>query len=232
MRTLLALALFLALCGCQVVVGNGQLTTTPREVPAFRRLSVSDALNVTATTGARGVAVSADENLQSYIEVLVEGDVLVIRARRGVSLSSKTPIQATVSNNLLEAVDASGASNVTANVTPVETLRVSASGSSHVTLNGVSSTTVVADASGSSDSTFTGAASTAELSGSGSSDLRLRDLTLGSATIHLSGSSTLWAQISGSVSGDASGASSAFITGTPTSSVQLSGSSKLTTGEQ
>ncbi len=232
MRSLLLSALLFALTGCQAVVGNGQLTSSTREVTPFRTLSVSNSLNATLTRGARAVEVRADENLQPYIEAFVEGETLVLRARPGVSLSSRNPMQVTIANELLEAVNASGASNVTADLTPVETLRVGASGSSHVILAGVSSTRVEVDASGASDVTLTGSASDGRLSGSGSSNLLLGGLTLSTAEIHMSGSSNLRARISSSVTGDASGSSDVLITGTPTTSVALSGGSNLVTGAQ
>ncbi len=229
MRTLILLPSVLLLA-CGQVNGNGNVTTTTREVTSFRKLRVADALNATVTTGARSVTVRTDENLQGLIESVIEGDALVLRLPPGTGIGSSTALEVTVVNEVVEGVDASGAANVIATATAIPTFAVSASGSSTVSITGVSSDAVDVSASGSSDVTLAGSAMTGQLNASGSSNLSLRDLPLDSAVIALSGASTLHGRVATSLSGSASGASNAFITGNPSSTVGLSGSSNVTLG--
>jgi len=222
----------LLLAGCQAVVGSGVSTTSSREVPAFRRVSVASGITATIATGSRAVAIRADENLQSLIETVVEGDTLSVRVRPLVWLSVHGPLEATIANDVIEGLDASGAASITAALTPVDTLRVTASGGSTVSASPVAATSVRLDASGGSQITLAGAATGGTAVASGGSDLGLRQLPLESLTIELSGASDLHGRVSAVLAGSASGASTATIVGTPTSTVAVSGASRVITGAQ
>lgn len=228
----LPLAALLLLAGCQAVVGSGTVTTTSREVPAFRRVSVGSGIDATIATGARAVAVRTDDNLQPLVETVVEGDTLVVRLRPLTWVTVHGALEATIANDLLEGLDASGGATITSALTPVPTLAVTASGGSRITASPVASTTVRLEASGGSQVTLSGAASGGSAVASGGSDLQLRGLPLESLTIHLSGASDLQARVSGALAGSASGASTATIVGTPSSSVEVSGASRVVTGAQ
>lgn len=218
----------LVLAGCGVFVpGNGTFTTQPRTVGAFTKVEVGNAITATLSTGARSVTITTDENLQSYIEAVVEGDTLRLRVPTLTNLSSTRPFTATVVNDVFEGVHASGAAQVTGVATPATTYPVEASGAASVTLTGLSTTTLQVDASGASTVTLTGTATAATLHASGASGVDVRGVPLQSATIDVSGASSLKARVSATLGGSVSGASTALITGSPASTVSVSGASDL-----
>jgi hypothetical protein len=231
MNPRLALAALL-LSGCQAVVGSGRVTSTTRDVSAFRRISIASGITANATTGSRSVTIRTDDNLQDLVETVVEGDTLTVRLRPSVLLASRKELAADITNDLLEGVDASGGAHVTSALTPVGTLRVTGSGGSTIEASPVAATVISLDASGGSDLTLSGAATDGTVVSSGGSDVTIRQLPLDTLHVDISGGSTLAARVALTLSGDVSGGSTATIIGTPSSSVTTSGGSRVTTGAQ
>lgn len=229
MRTMLMLSLLaLSGCGLAFVSGDGRLESQEREVGAFRGVSVHSGLNALVTTGSRSVTVRTDANLQSLVETAVEGEVLQVRLKPGVTITHASALEVVVTNDVIEQVSASGGSHVTAGATPVASFPVDASGGSHVTVSGISATSLNATASGGSHLTVSGAATEAAVVGSGGSILDLRAVPLSTANVDLSGGSSLRATISSRVSGSLSGGSTATITGQPNhDTLSLSGGSAI-----
>jgi Putative auto-transporter adhesin, head GIN domain len=230
MRTSQLFAL-LSLCTLQAcgvgVFGNGKVATETRQVGAFKRISINSAVKATLTPGTRALTLRADDNLLPLLETVVEGDTLVIRTKAGEFIGHATALEATITNDVLEGVEASGAATVTGAATPATSFPISASGSSDVVLTGLSSTSLTINASGSSTVTVSGAAMTGAVTASGASDVHLRGVPLQSLQVDASGSSNVDAQVSGSLTGAASGASDIVIVGNPTDSVAVSGSSTV-----
>lgn len=229
MRTPLLLVCLAALTACQGVVGSGRVTTTTREVPAFRRLAIASGIKVHATPGPRALRVRADDNLQPLIETLVEGDTLLVRLNSQTVATSGT-MEAEISNDVLEALDASGGAHVTMTATPVGSFVLTASGGSFIDVTGLSSTDFTLDASGGSAVTLAGAATRGTANASGGSQLTLTQVPLESLTLAASGGSTITASVSGSLAGSVSGGSIVNIRGTPASTVESSGGSQVHLG--
>jgi hypothetical protein len=221
------LALALQACG-PLVSGNGAFTSEPRTVGAFKRVEVGNALVATLATGARSVTVNTDQNLQQYIEAVVEGDTLKLRVPPLTNLTSSRPLAVAVVNDLFEGVQASGAAEVTGPATPATPYVVGASGAAKVTLTGLSTTSLEVSASGASRVTLTGTATSATLGASGASIVDVKAVPLQTAAIDISGASTLKARVASTLSGSVSGASTALITGHPASTATPSGASTIT----
>jgi hypothetical protein len=229
MRTPGLLVCLAALTACQSVVGSGHVTTTTREVPAFRRLAIATGIKAHATTGTRALSLRADDNLQPLIETLVEGDTLLVRLKPQTVGASGT-MEVEISNDVFEALDASGGVHVTMTATPVGSFVLSASGGSLIDVTGLSSTDFTLDVSGGSVVTLAGAATRGTANASGGSQLTLTQVPLESLTIAASGGSTINASVSGSLAGSASGGSIVNIKGTPASTVDSSGGSQVHLG--
>jgi len=221
----LSIAVFTA--GCQSVAGDGTVSSEVRTVGAFRSLSVGSAITASIIPGSRSLTLRADENLLPLIETKVDGDTLVIDLAPGKRIDRFTTLQATITNDVLEGVTASGAAIVTGTATATTDFPLTISGASRTTIDSISSTSVTVDASGASAATLEGAATSAKLTGSGASSIDLRQLPVSTAQLELSGGSQLRAQVSSHVGGSLSGASSATIIGTPTVDVAQSGGSHL-----
>lgn len=215
MSRLLASALALSLFGCGgFVIGNGKLQTRTVELPAYSTLEVESAIEVDATIGPPSFSISADQNVMPFVETFVRDGVLVLRVQDGVMLDRAT-IRAVVSNDRFEGVSASGASRVTAPMTPTATIRLAASGASTLRLSGLESAVVQLEAAGASTITLSGQATSASLRASGASNVNGMGLFLESATVDVAGASTVRARVSKSISGDVSGASTLEVAGSP-----------------
>lgn len=231
MRTsLLSLAVLLSGCGPFFIAGNGNVTTSTREVGAFRKVEVSDNLRVRATRGPKQVTVKTDENLQSLVETVVEGDTLHVRLSPGTSVGLRGALEADVSNEALEGVEASGASHVTLAASAVDRFPLRASGSSTLVITDLTTTRVELDVSGSSDVTVSGAASTGHAIVDGASVVNLLGVPLGELGLEVAGSSTLRARVEGLVTGTVSGASTVALSGSPNNRLTTSGSATVTFG--
>jgi len=227
----------LLVCGlvfsaCQGVVPSGHVVTTTRVVPAFHQLSIASGIEATASNGPRELTIRADDNLQSFIETLVENDTLIVRLKPTTLVGSPRTMEAVISSDALEGLDASGGVHVTMTATPVIAFPLSASGGSVVSVSGLSSTTFSVDASGGSGVTITGEATRASVTASGGSHLVLTGVPLESLTVSASGGSSVTARVSGTLTGSASGGSTILIVGTPASTLDTSGGSQLHLGAQ
>jgi hypothetical protein len=225
------LCLLLTACGPGFVAGNGTVTTSTREVSAFRKISVASAVLARVHAGTRAVSLRTDENLQSLMEVVVEGDTLFIREKSpGVRSFNPTLMEADITNDVLEGVEASGASQVVGAATPVTSFPLTASGASTITLTDLSSTDFTLTATGASTVTLGGAATRATINAEGASTVDVRGVPLSALSVDASGASTVKARVSATLDGSVSGASLLSVTGTPTAQVVNSGASTVTLG--
>jgi hypothetical protein len=94
------------------VRGNGNFTTSERNVEGTDRIKVSDAIDVILLKGQPHIKVEADENLMPYIETKTENGWLVIRAKDDYDLSSKNRIVVYVTTPELSALKVAGSGKV------------------------------------------------------------------------------------------------------------------------
>ncbi len=222
--------LALSACNLSGIFPSGNVTTTTRDVPAFRRVSVSSAITLNGSPGARAVTIRANENLQDVIEAVVVGDTLTLRVKDSTLINGPLTMVATVSNDVFEGVSASGAATATVPATAVTTFPIDASGASTVEVTGVASSSVSVTATGASTVTVSGAATSATIRAEGASTVRAKGLPLTSLQVTATGASTAFGNVSGTLTGEATGASTVTITGTPTNTVSSTGASTVTLG--
>jgi hypothetical protein len=224
--TFVSLVLLLS-SGCTIIRGSGKDTTQTRELGAFRRLQVESGFEVTMTTGPRSVVVTTDDNVLEYVETLIENDTLVVRIRRGVTISTVSGLRATLSNDVLEGVEASGGARVTATATAAETWNASASGGSKMNLTGLSASKVNLEASGGSDVTLAGMTTELTVNASGGSVVNTGALSARRASIDFPGGSEGRLTVTETLTGSASGGSTVTVLGNPMTMVQTSGDSTV-----
>lgn len=229
-RTILSAALFLSLStltGCQFATGSGHITSENRDVPAFRKVDVASGITLHATTGSRSLKLTADDNLIGLVQTFVTGDTLHIQLKPTTVAPVLSTLNADVSNDLFEGIDASGGCLVDVTATSTDDFPITASGGSDVTITGLATNTVTMDASGGSTITLSGTAVSASAVSSGGSDLKLRGLPMQRLAVDASGGATVVARVSSSLTGSASGGSTVSIIGTPSSRLDVSGGSQL-----
>ncbi|HEY3449629.1 MAG TPA: DUF2807 domain-containing protein [Myxococcales bacterium] len=227
-RALLALGFALLLPACNFVSGSGKLATESKEVTAFSKVSVADAIHAVISTGPTSIRVTTDDNVIDYVDVAVQEGVLKIGVRDSAWIVASKGIEVRISTPELTAIDASGASRVEAQPPAGERFEAAASGASQVEISGLDSATLVAKGSGASTFTFTGAIDSLDLVLSGASSGCLSKLESAKASVNLSGASSAQIVASGSVSGALSGASNLEVAGAPQKrTLDISGESNV-----
>lgn len=115
---LIAFAATIVLASCEVrgsrrLRGNGNATSQVRSVGAFSKVDVSGPYDIVITQGATAsVRVDADENLQQYIEVVVNGDQLEIDTRDGINIRPRKDIKIYITAPLFHALSVTGSGDL------------------------------------------------------------------------------------------------------------------------
>ena len=238
--------------GCErlhILVGSGKTVNQDFSFTDFTRISAGGTFNVEVIQGAAySVNVTVDDNLQSYLEVTKDGDTLKVGMRKSYSYNS-THLKAVVTMPRLVVFDLSGVSkgsvsgfNLTddfilnvseasqANFTGmvVNKLTLDISGASRANGSVNASGNASLQASGASTITLSGKAVDADIESSGASTVNLTDFLVRDARVNVSGASNATVSATGTLSGDVSGASHLYYTGTPTlGSIHTSGASSV-----
>lgn len=205
----------LSLSACLVEVGNGEIVTQTRTVPAFSRVAVQSGLHATLSQGERSVAFITDQNLQTFLQAYVEDDTLVLRVVRNFSLQPTANLGVIVTNDVLEGLEVSGGAQVSANATPAADWSLTASGGSTVTLSQLQTQRLVIEASGGSRVTAFGLAPHLSATGSGGSQVNTEGTSAEDVIVQATGGSIFHVRASKSVSGAASGGSQVTVSGNP-----------------
>jgi hypothetical protein len=93
--------------------GNGNIISEERTVSNFRDLEVHGAFDVYLSQGdLKPVRIETDENLVPYVEIIQEGDKLVLRNRDNYNLDPSKKLIVHVMAPVYENIEVSGASNV------------------------------------------------------------------------------------------------------------------------
>src|ERR1051325_2345733 len=121
-KALSILSLFICsalFANAQHIKGNKTVVTQARNVSAFTELEISGVGDVTLKQGDReGVTITTDENLQSYIETINEGNKLTVRTKEHSSINStKLDIEITVKDLALMKVSGTGEVTTTSPLT-------------------------------------------------------------------------------------------------------------------
>lgn len=219
----------LALSACVIQVGNGQIGTQQRTVSAFSKVSVASGIRATIAHGERAVKLTADENLQTFLQVYVEGGTLIVRKLPNFTLNPTGDIVAEITNPLLVGLDVSGGSHVSADATEAVEWNLNVSGGSTVAVSRVEATQLIANASGGSHVSVFGLVPGVRIAASGGSQVDTDGVAAEDVTVDASGGSILHVRASKSAQGDASGGSQVTVAGNPlTRAITTSGGSRVT----
>lgn len=173
--------------------GSGKEASDTRPVADFEAIAVADSIDLVVRQGAReALVLSGDDNLLPLVETVVEdrsrGRTLVIRLRRGESVSSRRPIKATVDVVRLQALALAGAGRAAVGSLKTPSLRLSMAGSGDARLDGLTADALEVRVSGSGSVQGAGTAGLVKLTIAGSGDVNLEPLTADDVTISIAGS--------------------------------------------
>ncbi|MGE3468087.1 MAG: head GIN domain-containing protein [Pyrinomonadaceae bacterium] len=183
------------------VKGSGNLATDRRDIAEFHGVDVSGVFKVEIVAQKDfGVEIEADDNLLPLIETKIRKGVLHISTDGKVS--SGNPMIVRISAPDIDRIDASGAAEVTLSEVKNSGLTIDSSGASKIKLAGETAKLVI------------------DISGATKVDAE--ELTAENATVKASGASKVAVNVTGSLRGDASGASRIEYSGSPAEVIKKS----------
>ncbi len=209
--------------------GNGNITTQTRSAGQFTGVDVSGSIDVHVKQDSNAsIKVEADDNLQQYIETVIDGNTLHIRPREGYNLNSSRQIIVYVSSPVMARFEASGACNIIGdtNIRDSSQINVDLSGSCDATLD-ISAPKVMADLSGACTLTLKGQTKEFNIQGSGSTDLKCFDLLAENVDLDISGAGNAEVFAGSKLTGDISGSADVRYKGNAQTDIHTSGASSV-----
>lgn len=194
-------------CGADAMTGSGDLVEDTRPLEDVRGVVASSSFEVeVAIGGPAQVVITADDNVLDLVRAEVVDGALELGLVPDHDVREAT-LRAVVTVPTVERLQASDAASITVDdLVTSSDLGVRTSGSARIVADALVGRLRVT-ASGTSSAWLAGAADRADLQGSGSARLALGPLTVGDATIRLSGSAQAELRLEGEATVDASGSS-------------------------
>jgi hypothetical protein len=175
------------------VNGSGQTSRQQRAVGEFQGLQVAGQINVVLRQGSAPAAtVTVDDNLQALLETVVEagqdGPTLVIRWKRGVTVSSRSSAQVDVTATRLSHLSSSGSGTLTVEAFKAGPLTAAVAGSGDLRFNGLQAETLSVAIAGSGSLAASGQTGSLSLRMAGSGNANTEALKADDVRISMAGS--------------------------------------------
>lgn len=211
------------------VKGNQKMTKEIRQVQNYDDIAVAGSFDVKLVSGKEGkITVNADENLLPYLITEVDNQSLKIKWKNGFNISHKGPIIIEVYVESISKLSLAGSGDIfTDNLTLKETiLKVALAGSGDIKIS-VTADELSAAISGSGDINISGSANTFQASIAGSGDINSYDLLAKDATLKISGSGGIKANVSSMLNVSIAGSGDIYYKGNPKQDIKISGSGSV-----
>jgi len=210
------------------IKGNGNITTDTRSTSDYDGISAVGPMDVFLVKGSEGqITIEADSNFMEYIVVENDGDMLVVKVKKGYNLWSKKPIKITVPFNSISKVKLTGSGDVvTRDQIKADKFEANLTGSGDVSLD-LDANEAIIRLTGSGDMNLRGSASTLEMKLSGSGDIDGDDFSAQNAEVYVSGSGDIDVSVSGSLKARVNGSGDITYNGSPTVDKKVSGSGSI-----
>jgi len=175
------------------VVGSGHAATESRAVGEFEAIATDGSMDIVVRQAAKqALEIRADDNLLPLIETVVEsganGRTLMIRFKRGESISHHAPVKLMIDVVQLAAISTSGSGDVILDTLKTPSFKLSISGSSDARISGLATDSFELRISGSGDVIGAGTARQVKVSIAGSGDADLAGLVAEDVTVRIAGS--------------------------------------------
>lgn len=189
------------------VTGSGHVVDVKRPLAAFSKLRVEGSFDVEARPGSAPAAtVHTDDNLAPFVETAVEGDTLVVRAKRGSSFRTHGPLKVVVDFTQLTEIQQRGSADVHVADLTSPRLESSITGSGDLKIDHAQLGELRVSIAGSGDVSIEGRADEAHFHVAGSGDVHADQLVSrkvevavsGSGDAHVNATDTLDAHVAGS----------------------------------
>ena len=211
------------------IKGNGNVITQPRNLSGFSAVNVSSAINLYIKQDSSfSVKVVADDNLQVYVIVEMDGNTLRVREKDNTNLDATGKIKVYVSAPAFKSLNASGACNIIGEnlLSTDENVEIDVTGASEATLE-LKALKISAGMTGASRLELRGQTKDLSLEGSGASHAKCFELLSENTKVDISGASHAEVFASVLLDAHASGASGIRYKGNATVSQEASGASSV-----
>jgi len=230
-QAMVAFSAILMLNSCDVVgqnrvKGNGHVTKEERQVSSFHRVKVEGSMNVFLTPGAAKAAViEAEDNIIPLIELIQEDGRLIVRVKRGYSISSHKELNVYLTTPDVDEVSLAGSGDIklTDKFTSSSNVKMALSGSGNIR-GEINAPAVKASISGSGDMALKGETKDVNLSIAGSGNFKGDDLLSENVEISIAGSGDADVYASVKLSAKIAGSGDVTYKGTPEVSSSVAGS--------
>jgi hypothetical protein len=200
------------------IKGNGNTITQTRQTANYDKVSVSGSFDVQLVRGEEGeITLKGEENLLEHIEVYVKNNVLILKVKDNINLSSSWNKTITIEVPVIEitGVKLSGSGDISTQTTLKATdFNAAVSGSGDISL-AIEATNLYVQISGSGDISLSGSADDLTVKVSGSGDVNAYDVAAQDATVTVSGSADVTLTVKGTLNAKVSGSGDIQYKGNP-----------------
>ena len=171
------------------VSGNGTMQSEERTVTNFKNVLVSGGMDVSIAQGdVKPVKIETDDNLLQYIEVIQQGDDLVIREKKGINLDPSNKIKVYVTTPVYHNIKLSGAGNIISEgkITNTDDMEIQVSGAGDIKMD-LKAPAVKINLSGAGSITLKGDTKDVDLSLSGAGSAHCFDMLAENSKVRVSG---------------------------------------------
>ena len=171
------------------VRGSGRISTQQRSVSNFTGLETDGSIDIQVAQGDYKVEVEADENIQQYIETVVENGKLKVRFRNGTWLNHYNRAVVHVRAPVLNDFETHGSGNITGDgkIADAQRMNIVISGSGDIELN-LDCPAIVTETHASGNITLSGDCKSINTKIFGSGNLEAKHLKSETANIEVHGS--------------------------------------------
>ncbi len=200
------------------IKGNGNTITQTRQTANYDKVSVSGSFDVQLVRGKEGeITLKGEENLLEHIEVYVKNNVLILKVKDNINLSSSWNKTIAIEVPVIEitGVKLSGSGDISTQTTLKATdFNAAVSGSGDISL-AIEATNLYVQVSGSGDIDLSGSAEDLMVKVSGSGDVNAYDVVAQDAIVNVSGSADVTLTVKGTLNAKVSGSGDIQYKGNP-----------------
>ncbi len=213
----------------RTISGNGNITTSERNVSNFKDIRCAGSYDVELTQGSpSSVKIKTDENIQSYIVTDIDGDELNIHTKEDVNLHPSDKIKLYITTDKLEEFKLTGSGNVstTNKFSGGDHLNLDISGSGTMRFD-VNTPRVESSISGTGDIYVSGETRNSKIEIAGSGNYHAEDLKAENATVKIAGSGDARLFADSTLDINIAGVGNVYYKGDASVSQNIAGSGKI-----
>jgi hypothetical protein len=213
----------------KTVRGDGNITTSSRNISSAQRIRCSGSYDVQLTQGSPlSLKIEADQNLQSYIVTDINGDELHIHTQDDVNIDPTQKIKIFITTDKLERFQLNGSGNVTTTnkFTGGDHLDLGIAGSGNMHFD-VNTPQVNSSISGTGDIYISGETKDSKINIAGSGNYHADDLKAENARVDIAGTGDAHLFAESSLDIHIAGVGNVYYKGNPSITQNIAGTGKI-----